>query len=228
MLTIFIRTIFIYILLVATMRLMGKRQLGEIELSELVITFLLSEIATLPITNNEIPLLFAIIPMATLISLEIIMSILLLKVPVFKKILSSRPSILIYKGKIDQKQLTSVRISIDELLTQVRQNGIYNLEEVDYAILEENGKMTIIPKNENRPPDKKCLGIFAPSSGVMHVLISDGKINSFSLNLFDKDISWLVSILEQKNIRVKDVFCMTCDDTFHLYIQKKDGTIYRN
>ena len=224
MLTIFIRTVIIYVLLVITMRLMGKRQLGELELSELVITFLLSEIASLPITNSEIPIMYAIIPILTLMSLEIITSILMINCPPVKKILSSRPAVIISKGVISRSEMKNARISLDELISQIRQNGIYNLEDVDYAIIEENGKMSIVPKSSSRPPDIKTLGLADFDSGVMHILISDGKTNSYNLNMLGKDLNWLKSKLEKHGIKISEVFCMTVNDAGKIFIQKKDGT----
>lgn len=227
MLTIFIRTVIIYVMLMITMRIMGKRQLGELELSEFVVTLLLSEIASLPITNSEIPILFAIIPMLTLMAFEIIMSFLLINCPSMKKIFSSRPTVIISRGKINRGEMKNARISVDELITQIRQNGIYNLEDVDYAILEENGKMSIIPKSGNRPPDSNTLGLADLDSGVMHILISDGKVNKYNLELLGKREDWLDLKLEKHNLSKKDIFCMTMNDAGKIFIEKNDGTVIK-
>lgn len=224
MLTIFFRTVIIYIILMATLRLMGKRQLGELDVSEFVITILLSEIASLPITNTEIPLAFAIIPIATLVSFEIITSFLTLKFPWVKRILSARPTVIISRGRLDVKAMNDVRISVDELVSQLRQNGIYGLDEVDYAILEENGKMSIIPKNRNRPPDAATLGLNVCDSGVMHVVVSDGAINTHSIRLLRKDEKWVDTLLKKHNVILPDIICMTCNDAGGVFIIKKDGS----
>ena len=146
MVTILIRTLIVYFSLIATMRFMGKRQLGELEISDLVTTLLLSDIATLPITNTDIPLSHALIPILTLTSLEVVLSGLLLKIPVFKKILSVRPAILIRHGKPDCAAMASVRVSAEELLSQLRQKDIADPSEVEYAILEPNGQISIVKK----------------------------------------------------------------------------------
>ena len=224
MLTIFIKTVIIYIILTVIMRLMGKRQLGELDVGELVITILLSEIASLPITNPEKSLLDAIIPISTLAALEILTSTLILKIPAVKKLLSSKPAVVIAHGRLDRKAMQKVRISIEELISQIRQNGIYDLEEVDYAILEENGKMSIIPKSRYRQPDKADLGLPDDNRGLMHIVISDGTINSHSLNIIKRDEAWLKARLKKHSLNPKDVFCMTCNDAGQLYIIKKDGT----
>lgn len=223
MLTIFIKTVIIYIILTIIMRLMGKRQLGELDVGELVITILLSEIASLPITNPEKKLLDAIVPIATLAALEILTSTLILKIPTVKKLLASKPSVIVAHGQIDRAAMKRVRISIEDLISQVRQNGIFDLEEVDYAILEENGKMSIIPKAINRQPDMKDLNLKAADSGVMHVLISDGVINTHGLDILNKDKKWLLGILRRHSITPRDVFCLTCNDAGKIYIIKNDG-----
>ena len=223
MLTIFLRTIIIYFILTIIMRVMGKRQLGELDVGELVITIILSEIATNPITNPDRSMLEAIIPMATLASLEILTSALILKAPFFKSLLSSKPAILVARGVIDFNVMKKVRISLEELVSQVRQNGIYDLNEVDYAILEENGKMSVIPKNANRQPDKSDLKVYCPDNGIMHLVISDGSINSHGLTTIKKDRTWLKTTLKKLEIDPKDVFCMTVDDSGKIFIQKRDG-----
>lgn len=223
MLTIFIRTVTIYLILTIIMRIMGKRQLGELDVGELVITIILSEIATTPITNPDRSILEAIIPILTLASLEILTSALILKAPIFKSILSSKPAVLVARGTIDFKMMKKVRISLEELVSQVRQNGIYDLNEVDYAILEENGKMSVIPKNANRQPDKSDMKVYCPDNGIMHLVISDGSVNLHGLKIIKKDRAWLDRKLARFGIAIKDIFCMTVDDSGKIFIQKRDG-----
>ncbi len=223
MLTIFIRTVIIYIMLTVIMRLLGKRQLGELDVGELVITIILSEIATTPITNPERSIFEAIVPTVTLASLEILTSFLILKSPMFKSVLSSKPAMLIKRGIIDFKAMKKVRISLEELVSQIRQNGIYDINEVDYAILEENGKMSVIPKNKNRQPEKSDLNIPCLDSGLMHLVISDGEVNAHSLKLIKKDRAWLEKKVQKLDVAIKDIFCMTVDDQGKIFIQKRDG-----
>ncbi|MBQ8409495.1 MAG: DUF421 domain-containing protein [Clostridia bacterium] len=224
MLNVFIRTVLIYLILTVVMRIMGKRQLGELDVGELVITILLSEIASLPITNPEKSIFDALIPIAILVSLEVLSSTLILKYPFAKRLLSSKPSVIIAHGKLDRKAMKRVRISIEELISQIRQNGIFDLEEVDYAILEENGKMSIIPKSQYRQPDKTDLQLPYTDSGMMHILISDGIINNHSLSLLKKNRVWLDKQLKPFGLTYRDIFCMTCNDAGNIYIIKNDGT----
>ncbi len=223
MLTIFIRTVIIYVILTIIMRIMGKRQLGELDVGELVITIILSEIATTPITDPNRSMLETIIPIATLASLEILTSALILQAPIFKSILSSRPAVVVARGVIDFRQMKKVRISLEELVSQVRQNGIYDLNEVDYAILEENGKMSVIPKNANRQPDKTDMKVYCPDNGIMHLIISDGSVNAHGLGIIKKDRAWLERKLAKLGVSIKDIFCMTVDDSGKVFIQKRNG-----
>lgn len=223
MLTIFLKTALIYLLLTAAIRLMGKRQLGELDITEFVITILLSEIASAPITNREIPISHVIVSMATLVAFEVISSYLIIKIPIVKSLLSSRPSVIISRGKLDIKEMRRVRISLEELICQVRQNGIFDLDEVDYAILEENGKMSIIPKSYHRQPDKSELALPFDDSGAMHILISDGKINQRNLSLLGKNTEWLSQTVANHGIIINDIFCMTCNDAGKLFIIDKNG-----
>ena len=224
MVTVFIRTVIIYAILTITMRIMGKRQLGELDVGELVITILLSDIASLPITNPEKSLMSALLPVATLALLEISTSTLILKFPNIKKFLSSKPAILISHGRMDRREMRKARISIEDLITQIRQNGIYDLEEVDYAILEENGKMSIIPKAKNRQPDLCDLSIPCSDKGIMHVVVSDGRINTHGLSIVGKNEDWITQELQSRSLKLKDILCMTCDDSGGIYIVKGDGS----
>ncbi len=223
MLTILLRTVLVYVLLVATMRLMGKRQLGELEVSELVTTLLVSEIASLPIVDKNIPLAYALIPLVTVLSLEVALSMVLIKFPKLKSLASARPSVLIRHGKLDQKEMQRIRISIDELISEVRQAGISSLEDVDYAILEQNGKISILARKAAQPPTAKDLQLSAAESGIVHVLIQDGCVDRYNLELMGLDDEWLAQTLAKKELRTKEVFFLGRDDAGNLYWIKKEG-----
>lgn len=225
MLHIIIRTLIIYTTLLIIMRIMGKRQLGELELSELITTLLFSEIATTPITNPNTRLIDAILPITLIATLEIVLSLLLMKIPTLKRVLTSSPSMIIQKGKIIKKEMLKSRITLDELISQIRQNGVYDLSEVDYAILEENGRLTVVPKAKFRQPTMHDLKKPTEDSGVMHIIISDGKLNFHNLGLINKDKKWLESSLRQQGLKIEDIFCMTVDDAHSTFIQTKDGRI---
>ena len=224
MLTILLRTILVYVILIATMRFMGKRQLGELEISELVTTLLISEIASLPIVDQNIPIIYAIIPLITILTLEVTLSMILLKCPHLKGIASTRPSILIRHGKTDQGEMKRNRISIDELISEIRQAGLCSPEEVDYAIVEQNGKISILPKRAAQPPTAKDLGLKITESGIIHVLISDGKQNKYNQHLLGIDDHALERAVRKTGIAQKDLFLLGCDDAGNFYSIKKEDT----
>ena len=149
MITTLIRTIIIYFVLILTIRLMGKRQIGELQLSELIITFLLSEIASVPITDRSASISDAIIPITYLLLIELAVSYLLMKNNFLRKLFVGTPSVLILRGKLIQRELKKNRIEIEELLAAMRQNGCISINEVRYAILEENGIISIIPMQKH-------------------------------------------------------------------------------
>lgn len=223
-----IRTVIIYVFLLLIMRLMGKRQLGELEISELVSTILLSDIASLPITNQEIPLTYAIVPILTITAFEISFSLLLTKAPRLKYLLSTRPSIVIKKGKIDKSELLKNRISMDELISELRQKNITDIAEVDYAIIEQNGKMTVIPKAEHTQPTCRDLGLDVAQRGLCHIIVSDGAINRYGLHFTGKSRAWLDDILRQHKKELGDVFLMTLDDNETVRIIDKSQIITKH
>lgn len=225
MTTIFIRTLLIYVFLILTMRLMGKRQIGELEVTDLVTTFLLSEIASLPITNQEIPVSFAVIPMITLLTLEVFSSFILLRVPKLKNLLSARPTFLIQHGKLLQKNLQEARISIDELMSEIRQQSLTDLGQVECAILEKNGKLTVLPKAQYTQPTLEQLGISSVSDGLMHIVYSNGHISDAGLSWIGKDRAWLEKQLKSRKIDPSALFCVTANENgkLHWVFKEKGG-----
>ncbi len=223
MLTILLRTVLVYVLLVATMRLMGKRQLGELEVSELVTTLLVSEIASLPIVDKNIPLAYALIPLITILSLEVTLSMILVKFPKLKSVASARPSVLIRHGKLDQKEMRRIRISLDELISEVRQAGISSLDDVDYAILEQNGKISILARKQAQPPTAKDLQLHPEENGIVHVLIQDGCVDRYNLALMQLDEEWLTQTLREKGLCAEEVFFLGRDDAQNLYWIEKEN-----
>lgn len=222
MLTILIRTVIIYIFLLIIMRLMGKRQIGELELSDLVTTFLLSEIASLPITDTSIPIAFALIPMVVLLTFEVSSSWILSVFPCIKNVLSTHPTTLISNGKIIKKEMRRARLSLDELMAQLRQNGISDISDVRYAILEQNGKITIIQNASSKPPSAKDMKIKVSDGGMEHIIISEGFINKHSLKLLKISKKEVSDILAKKKLVPKQVYLMLMDDAKKVKIFKKE------
>ncbi len=223
MLTILIRTLLIYVCLIATMRLMGKRQIGELEVTDLVTTFLLSEIASLPITDRNIPVTYAILPMIILLTLEVLSSYILLRVPKLKGLLAARPTLLVRHGEADIKALKETRVSMEELMSEIRQQGLTSLSQVDCAILEKDGKLTVLPKPQYAPPTAEQLGIKVSDSALMHIVYENGVFSDTGLSLIEKDRAWLKKELSSRGLSLSSVFCVTANESGTLYCVSKNG-----
>lgn len=222
MATVFFRTLIIYTVLIGALRIMGKRQIGELEVSELVTTLLISEIAALPIENSEFPLVFAVIPIITLLFIEIASSVLLIKFPFLKGIFSSRPTVLVRNGKPLPKELRRVRISLEELISALRQKDITDIEEVDYAILEPNGQISVLEKRTCQPPSAKDLQIAPEERGITHILIADGRIDRHNVQSLKDGEALLERTLKAERCRAKDILLMLADDLGKVTVLRKD------
>ena len=210
MISVIFKAFLTYFLLVLFIRMTGKRQIGELQLSELVTTLLISEIASAPITNPDIPLLYGILPGVLMISLEILLSFLVTKAALFKKLLDGSPSVLIRAGKIDQKELLRQRVSLDELMSNIRLQNVSSPQNVNYAILEQNGHLSVFPfQTEDEPV-------------LAHALIVDGEVRRKALRSLGYDDNWLASRLKERHLTPDRVFLFTIDDRKHEYWVRKE------
>ena len=226
MITLIFRTLLVYIFLIVIMRLMGKRQIGELEVTDLVATLLLSEIASLPITDPNIPVLHALVPMIVLLSLEVFSSYILLRAPKLKKILSASPTFIIKDGVLDQAALTATRLSIEELMSEIRQQGLCSLSYVWYAILEKDGRLTILPRARYSPPTQEQMNISSQEESLMHVVYNGNVYNDMGLSLIGKDRAWLKKQMVRRGVSLADQFCVTANSHGEIYwIPKKKGNI---
>lgn len=223
MFIVFFRTLIIYFVIIICLRIMGKRQLGELQPSEFVIAILISNIATLSIEDTDIPLIGAVVPIVTLMSAEVILSYITLKSGKAQVIVTGNPVPIIRNGKIDQQSMRELRFSIEDLMSQLRISGIFDIEDVSWAIVETNGQLTVYPKAKAQPLTNETLQNqnrakdFPPM-----VLISDGVLCSKALlecNLTEK---WLFGVLKKENVEIKEIFLMTCDPYANYYIVKKE------
>ena len=222
MITVFLRTLIIYVILLASMRLMGKRQIGELQLSELVTTFMLSELAVIPISDKHVPVAYAALPILLLLSLEVILSFLLTKSAVLKRLFLGKPSIVIRNGELNQKELGRQRITVYELLSELRLKNVASPADVEYAILEENGKLSVFPKVAKAPITPEQMGQSPVESGIAHPLIVDGKISTANLRLTGKSERWLAKVLSENGLGMKDVFLLTVDDGGNVVLARKE------
>lgn len=217
-----IRSVILYIAVIFAVRLMGKRQLGELQPSELVITILVSNIATLTLEDLNIPLIVGLAPVLALVCFEVIMSWLTLKFPRIRCIVSGRPKIIISNGEIDRTVMNALRYSIDDLMTSLRGNDIFSLDEVQYAIVETTGNLSVVKKSDYDTPTKKDLNIKQESIDPPQVIISDGRLLEKSMTTLNLNKKWLDNVLNKKKITIEEIFIMTADKNKEYYIVEKN------
>ncbi|MCR4944467.1 MAG: DUF421 domain-containing protein [Clostridium sp.] len=223
MFIVFIRTVILYTLVVVVVRIMGKRQIGELQPYEFVITIMISDLASLPMQDTRYPLLLGVIPIITLLFLKTILSQLELKSQLVRKLIDGEPCILIYKSKINYDMLKKQQINIDELMEEIRLAGYFDLEEIQYAILENNGQLSILPADSNSfrlgQSDTKKSQTNNDNSNSSNkpphlpkILITDGKVNTNSLTSIGKDRNWILKELKNHNINsIEDVLIAMYD-----------------
>lgn len=221
MLLILIRTAILYLLLSVLLRGMGKRQIGQLEVGEMITTFLLSEVIALPIADKDLSLLAGIVPALFIFACEVLLSALKNRISPLKRIVEGEPVYLIYKGKLLQAALKDNRISLNELLCSLRGMGVFAPETVEYAILETNGTISVLQKDDATPPSLKALRGQA-DEGMSHALIIDGEIQQKSLRLIEKTEKWLLAHLKKENISLAEVFLLTVNDKGEICTIKKD------
>ncbi len=206
------------------MRMMGKKQIGELEPFELVVAIMISELATLPMTDTRIPILHSIIPIITLLVLQVCTSFVELKSEMARKLLTGNPSILIRNGKIDIAVLRSQRFNINDLLEELRLKGFFDLSDIQYAILETSGEISVMPITQQSNVTKGDLDLKITQEFLPIPLIMDGNVNCKNLQLLGKDEAWLNNLLKKHKISCsKDVFIGTLDSKNKFYYQLKEG-----
>ncbi|MGL4914501.1 MAG: DUF421 domain-containing protein [Romboutsia sp.] len=216
MLVVLIRSILLYIVVLVSLRVMGKGEIAEMNSFDLVITLLIAEVAAVPMENNNIPLINGVAAVTGLVVMQIVISYLALKSRTVRVLLSGKPSILIEKGTINYKELQRERVTIDELLEQLRVQGYFKISDVQYAILETDGNLSVLATPTYKNP---------PGSEFKHLplsLIIDGQVIKHNINLIDKDNKWLLEVLKSNHIkRIKDVLLCVIDENDKIYIQEK-------
>ena len=217
-----IRTILLYAIIIFAIRLMGKRQISELQTSELVVTLLISDIASIPMQNVDLPILSGLIPIAILVTCEIILSSLMLKSSKFRKFICGKPVILINDGKLDQKAMKDLRISTEDLFEQLRQLDVLSINDISYAIVETNGKISIIKKPSKQQVEAGMLGISEPDGGIETVIVSDGEISKSSLSICNLSEEWLLKTISKKHLKLNDIFIMTANKNKEFTIIKKE------
>ena len=223
MTTAFFRTIVLYAALIIGLRLTGKRQIGELEPNELVLTMLLSDLAAVPMQDFGIPLLTGVIPILVLLTMTMILSVLTMKFPALRALLCGKPSIVIRNGKPDRHEMRRNRLTVDELLEELRMNGYTDLTQIRYAILETSGRLSVLPYANQKPPCAQQLNLRTSDGGLPRVIISDGTLLQQNLTAAGLDAAWLTEQLKQHHApSPAHVFLMTVDELGKVYFVPRE------
>ena len=214
----FTRTVVLYLLLITGIRLMGKRQVGELEPTELVLAMLLSDLAAVPMQDFGLPLLYGVVPIVALLCLTMLLSVATMRSVRLRALLCGKPSIVVQDGQLRQREMRKVRMTVDELIEELRLQGVTDLKGVKYAILETSGQVSVQLRQEEQPATPKQLGLFVQSQTLPVVVINDGRVLEHNLNALGLDRAWLERELRQRGAASpRDVFLLTAD---------RDGAVY--
>lgn len=222
MLLSFIRALLLYCVLILVIRLLGKRQIGQLEPSELVVAMLVADLAAIPMQDEGIPLLSGIVPIFTVLGIELVFAHFSLKSIPIRKLLCGKPVILIENGNILQSALRKTRVTLDELMGHLRQKDILDPSTVQYAILETNGSLSVFPYPKERPASAKEAGVQVKKQNLPLTIISDGKLIRDNLQKAGKTELWLQKVLTQKEATVKSTWLLTVDGQDHILFYKKE------
>ena len=218
------RTVILYLLIVAGLRIMGKRQIGELQPSELVVTILISNIATLPIQDVNVPLSGGIVPILTIVCFEVFLSGVTMRSRGARRVFCGSPKVVIRDGVIQQKELRGLRFSADDLLEQLRTAGYFDPSQVLFAIVETTGSLSVYPKYETRPAATGDLGLSrdpaldAPPA----VIIESGHILRRGMDQCGATMAWLGETLASEGVRPEEIWLMTCDRQLNYYLVRKE------
>lgn len=221
----FFRTLILYLTIVFGIRLMGKRQLGELQPSDLVITIIISNIATLPIEEIDVPLFMGLLPILTLVVFEVIVSSVSLRFPKLRQLFSGSPVVVIRDGVIDQKKLRELRFSVNDLLEELRSSQIFDVSQVDFALVETTGKLSVYQKYQSQSLTPQMMGLpdQPAQNSPPYILICDGEIYKSGLELAGKNMNWLKRTLEENKTSVQAVYLMTAEKSGKYLIVPKEG-----
>lgn len=219
------RTIFLYFFIILIMRLMGKREIGQLSVFDLIVFFMIGEISVFLLEDSSLPLLTGLAPMITLVVLQIILSMGMLKSSKFRRLVDGDPVFLIKEGRILDKEMEKIRYNMDDLMQQLREKNIANLADVEFAILEPSGKLSVFPKEEVQPPSKKdLLPTIAKKFVLPTALILDGKVQKDGLKEINQTIFWLKQQIQKQGYKdFKEIFYASYHpDDQELYLDPKD------
>ena len=219
----YFRTVILYLVLIAVIRLMGKRQIGQMEPSEFVVTMLVANLASIPMQDGGIPLYSGLVPILTVLGVELVLSALSLRSVKFRRLLCGKPVILIENGNILQENLRSTRVTLDELTGHLREKDVLDLTSVQYAILETNGNLSVFPYPKDRPASAKEAGIHPKKQHLPVTIIGDGYLYRENLTAAGKDHRWVQKVLQERKATLQDTWLLTVDSEDHIIFLRKEG-----
>ncbi len=222
MLITLIRSILLYIIVLIVMRIMGKREIGQLQPFELAISIMIADLASIPMSDVGIPISNGIIPILGLLVMHLIISFINIKSMKMRGIMCGKPTILIYRGKIDEKALKKERFTLNELQERLRGNNVFNLGDVEYAILETSGQITVIQKPNKRTTIPEDFNIMPEYEGIPYDLVVDGKIMYENLRQIGKNEIWLEKQVEKFKMKPQEALIVTYDGKGQIFCQKKE------
>ena len=226
MFVVLIRTLVLYLLLIVGIRLLGKRQLGELEPSELTLALIIADLASVPMQDNGIPLLAGVIPILILLAVASLLSVLSAKSIRFRSLMSGRPSVIIQQGQVVESALRKNRLTLDELMEELRIQGYPNFQEIHTAVLETNGQLSVLPFAAQQPVTAAQMGLHPQDGGLPLILISDGRLLSSTLRGAGYNDTWLKKILAHYGLTShQQVFLLTVDELGHTCCIPKGVTV---
>ena len=219
----FFRAIILYIIVLFVMRLMGKREIGQLQPFELAISIMIADLATIPMTDTGIPISNGIVPILGLLVMHLLITLINIKSIKAREVICGKPSILIYRGRIQENALIKERFTINELQERIRAQNILNIGDVEYAILETSGQITVIEKPNKRGTIPEDFGIMPEYEGIPYDLVVDGKIQNKNLKQIGKNYQWLKKQVNKFNMEPEDALIVTIDGKGDFFCQKKEG-----
>lgn len=222
MILIFVRTIIIYFLVLCVMRFMGKREIGQMQPFELVISMMIADLGATPMSDVGIPIIYGIIPILSLLMMHIIISVINLKSIKMREIICGKPRILIYRGKIDENALIQENFTINELQERLRVNNVNNLGDVEFAILETSGQISVVQKPEKRAVRPEDLNINAEYEGIAYDLVIDGRIMKDNIKKIGKNYKWLEKEVGKFNMKPEEALVVVLNGDGSFFCQKKE------
>lgn len=221
MLITFVRAVILYIIVLVVMRFMGKREIGQLQPFEFVIAIMIADLAIVPMSEIGIPIINGIIPILGLLVMHLLISYINLKSIKMRALICGKPSILIYRGHINEDIMIKERFTINELQEKIRSMGVDSIADVEFAILETSGQISVIQKPEKRNTKPEDFGIMPEYEGIAYDLVIDGVVMNENLQLLNKDYEWLKREVEKFGYEPEDALIVTINAQDEIFSQKK-------